>query len=363
MVDVAGNFSGRPYRLQLSVQEAGQSGNSSYFNWQLYAISNSGYGSYGLDQYGWSVNVAGQGFSGAHSLDFRPDSTGKTITIATGSTGWIGHDGNGNLSISFSASMGPASVFGTASCSGSMAAGRIAQPPKPPSISSVTVITDTSARVTFALGDNMGATIDSGQAQWATDSGFTSIAWTDNGIGGGTISQPSGAGVSLTAGTQYWVRVRSHNSAGWGAWSSAVTLQTLTAPAAPVGSASGGQMTVAWSRPAANRVSNPTGFDIQYSTDATFAAAVSTITVGLGASPYTVAGLTQGVTEHVRVRERYSDTVGPWSAATVVMLGGGMYITDGSTFSPAVGVFASDGTTLTPAEVEFSDGSTWAAAL
>jgi hypothetical protein len=111
-------------------------------------------------------------------------------------------------------------------------------------------VTTTSFGVDYTR--NSYTAIDQDEVQWATDAGFANVVWTDTKAAG--FSQPSTAvpPFQLTPGTLHYVRVRSHTSAGWGPYSSAVSQTTL--PAVPPGfvvasSPSGSQATLTFSPP------------------------------------------------------------------------------------------------------------------
>jgi hypothetical protein len=144
---------------------------------------------------------------------------------------WIGHDANGYHG---DIVLRMALVYGSINDS-SMVAGlalpRIARPPAAPSSLSVRAgsVTPTNFGVDYTRGDNMGAGIDQDHAEWSRVSDGV-VVWNDYGPSGYT--SPNGGATpgapALTPGTDYRVRVRSHNAAGWGSFSGYVTQRTLS---------------------------------------------------------------------------------------------------------------------------------------
>ncbi|MDF2554122.1 MAG: hypothetical protein K0R60_17 [Microbacterium sp.] len=107
-----------------------------------------------------------------------------------------------------------------------------ASPPNAPHSLSVSDITTTSFRVTYSRGADNGAGIDQDHAEWSRVSDGV-VVWDDAPFGVGPAGNPAGAsspagvGLQLAPGTDYRVRVRSHNSAGWGPFSGYVSARTL----------------------------------------------------------------------------------------------------------------------------------------
>lgn len=126
-----GPYSGRPaYNLQLYVRRdaTDAANNRATYAWQLSADGPQGQ-SYVLDGYGWGLNVGGYTWGGAANMDFRNQSS---FVIASGVTGWVGHDANGYLNLLVDAIHENVDIFGTAKIGpGYMVADRIV-PPTPP---------------------------------------------------------------------------------------------------------------------------------------------------------------------------------------------------------------------------------------
>ena len=122
-------------------------------------------------------------------------------------------------------------------------------------------------------------------------SGITSV------IQVGTSTSYSSTG--LTAGVQYYYRVKAVNAYGSSAWSSTASAKT-TVPAPTSISATANsttQITANWSP-----VSVATSYDMDYSTSSTFASGVSTINTAV--TSQAVTGLTPNVTYYFRVRAK-----------------------------------------------------------
>lgn len=83
--------------------------------------------------------------------------------------------------------------------------------------------------VQYTRGAANGAAIDQDHAEWSRVSDGV-VVWNDYGPNGYT--SPNGGTTpgapALTPGTEYRVRVRSHNAAGWGSWSGYVASTTRT---------------------------------------------------------------------------------------------------------------------------------------
>ena len=96
--------------------------------------------------------------------------------------------------------------------------------PSPPTITSISSITGSTAAVSFSDGANNGASITSRQVGWGTSSSSPSSTKTTN-------SPASLTG--LAANTTYYVWARTYNSVGWSGWSSRHSFKTASVPAAP----------------------------------------------------------------------------------------------------------------------------------
>ncbi|WP_082612130.1 MULTISPECIES: fibronectin type III domain-containing protein [unclassified Nocardioides] len=150
-----------------------------------------------------------------------------------------------------------------------------------------------------APSSNGGASVDGYRVEWSTD-GST---WT----GATTSALPSQASpflVPLNLGTRYWLQVRAHNAAGYGATTGAGPYRVYTTPGAVTGLAatvSSGQVQLTWTAPASNvalGVPAATAYLVEVSDDGgdTWATDSST-----AQSPWVVDDLTNGIDYTFRV--------------------------------------------------------------
>lgn len=231
---------------------------------------------------------------------------------------------------------------------------RIPKPPGAPNPVSIDQITETSFRYIFVGTTDGGGGISGWHVQYSTHPAFAD---------GGVIIDSWGTSwpSELTPGVQYYVRSRGYNPYGYSPWSNAMTVRTLTPPAAPSPvSLAPGSMRVTWTPPASNLIVGVTGYDLQYANNDAFTNPV-TLAVGGGASPYTVGNLTPGAQLRVRIRAKYPDTTGPWSQPSIVNVLGAVYASDGDEWEPAA-AFTSNGSTLAAAQVLYNSGTDWLAA-
>ncbi|QJD53430.1 hypothetical protein QDW38_gp21 [Microbacterium phage Lynlen] len=222
------NFPGRPFRLEEGVylygQNAWNTGNNSLIHSELWIRKNSYSPTWSASGSSFEMFVCGAkvGSNGNFGFDFR----NSDQLLLHASDNWFTHDGNGNLWVS-SDGYANVSQLGYTEVHGGISVPTIPKPPSAPNAQGTTDFTTTSMGVYYTRGAANGATIVQDEVQWATDSGFTDVIWTDTGAGG--YSNPGGAGVTLVPGKTYYIRVRSRNSAGWGAWSNTVSGKTLAA--------------------------------------------------------------------------------------------------------------------------------------
>lgn len=168
----------------------------------------------------------------------------------------------------------------------------------------------------------------SGLAATAASTSQVSLAWNDNSnnetgfeidratnstFTAGLASMTVGANATsysmagLAAGTTYYFRVRATNGVGDSANTSAVYATTMTAPVVPTTpsaasgvtatAASSSQINLAW----VDNSTNETGFKIQRSTNSSFTAGLTTVTVGANVRNYSATGLAAGTTYYFRV--------------------------------------------------------------
>lgn len=166
----------------------------------------------------------------------------------------------------------------------------------------------TSTGVTISWGyvtDNGGDPIDKYELQISTNNGFTNVVY-DNANEPNPTPPITQAVTGLNPSTQYYARLRAHNSAGWGAWTDPnycpfTTLAgTPSKPGTPVKTSSTQtSITVGWSASNSNGGGTVT-YTLDRSTDSTFATGVTTITTT--STNYTASGLTAGTTYYFRVK-------------------------------------------------------------
>jgi hypothetical protein len=209
--------------------ENDQNNNRSLVHVGLYGAKTDGYTTWGNSSFLMRAN--GDGWSGWYV------SVGGSWVHMAQRDVWVGHDAAGACWIEVGVLQGE--IIGT-SCNniwgtqGHWLANYVVLPYAPQNIR---IRSGTVATTSFGVEwtRNTHDTLDSEQAQWALDSGFGNVVWTDNGPGGGNnttgYSNPAGMGVSLTPGTLHYVRSRSHTSRGWGPWSATVSQTTLPAVA------------------------------------------------------------------------------------------------------------------------------------
>jgi hypothetical protein len=221
---LSAGFSGRPYTQHLRVYSASDdtANNRSAYGFQFYCTSNSGYGSFATDSFPWSIQVGSYTQSGSSSLDFRPDSAGKALYQASGTTGYMTHDGNGNLNFTVAFTWNGVSVFGNASGSTTMSGDRLPQAPGAPGTPTFSALAPTSATVAYTAASRGHADIDAYSLHYSTDPTFATETVLANTA---SLSQNVSG---LTPGTTYYWRVNAHNGDGWGAFSASGSFTTLS---------------------------------------------------------------------------------------------------------------------------------------
>ncbi|WDH77937.1 fibronectin type III domain-containing protein [Microbacterium esteraromaticum] len=223
-------YSGRPaFYLRLYVWRSSLdiANNRSRYSWWLRAYNpDRNKLTYRLDNDPYAVNVEGDSWSGGHHLDFRGGQS--YIEIASGTTGWKSHSSSGELQVNYSASHGPAGVFGSASLSGSFYTDTI---PIPPSGLTVTRVSDTQHTL-----------------QWSRHSTYTKVGINRRTDGGSweRVATPSGnlwtfTDTTTSAEHEYEYAVRGIAAAGESAQSNSVTVRTTPkAPSTPTAARTSG---------------------------------------------------------------------------------------------------------------------------
>ncbi len=190
---------------------------------------------------------------------------------------------------------------------------RIARVPQAPSITSISNVTTSSARVNGTVPDNMGAAINQYEFQAATNAAFTTGVVTQGNFG--QIHDVTG----LAPGQQYWFRMRAQNAVGWSAWSgSASVFVGLPAPTLNSWTQnSTGGLVAAWSAP--TPATGLTGYRLQVATDSGFTSGVQNLDIG-NVLTHTVTGLAGGRQYWVRVAARTSGGVNAYSSSRSTLL-------------------------------------------
>ncbi len=218
-------FTGRTnYRLRFEIQRAAvdNAGNRSYYNGQVYAERTSGAISWELTPYPFTVRIGNNIWSGTVVLDFRNTSV---ITVWTGFSDWINHDGNGNLGFPAETYMVNAGLFGNAETGMQWPqADRIPAVPGPPSSPALSNIQPTSITFTWGTADRGHADIDSWGVWISSRSDFASDYWTTT----VPLSPRSFTFTGIPPGQVRYFRVNAHNGDGWGPYSTTVSARTLS---------------------------------------------------------------------------------------------------------------------------------------
>ncbi len=291
-------------QLILNVSEAGLSstGNYSTFAWSFYMNCGNGV-SWNANPTSYSANIAGYGYSGTYTFDFR---TTNSKLIAAATTGAVSHAANGTLGTSGSATTGntgTSAIGGPGSVSGSFIGSNI--PPQNPVSVHIGTRTTTSVQLLF-VGASSGSTPSNYIVQIANNASFTSPTQYNNLSGNITMS-------SLAAGTNYWVRVLAQNASGNSGWVTVATSTLVDVPGAPTGitpsAVTPTSMHIAWTAP--TFVGGPngglTGWQLDYSLVSDFSSGVTTITDGgTWGTSTDLSGLAPGNTYYIRVRAKSS---------------------------------------------------------
>jgi hypothetical protein len=192
---------------------------------------------------------------------------------------------------------------------------------------------------------NLQATVDTAtrlKITWtdnsAAETGFKIERSTDgttfSQIATATSTARTYADASVTAGIQYWYRVRAYTALGNSGYSEAAT-SVLSTPSAPsslsVSPVSATSARLDWTETSINEA----GFKIERSTDGTSFTQIAT--VGVNVTTYTATGLTAGATYFFRVRAH--NPVGNSGYSNVATLGSAL---------PTVSISATDATAAEP---------------
>ncbi len=213
---IAGDYPSKPgYQLFLYCRrdQTDNANNRSSYAWELkqrnYATNTP---SWFLDDYIWYVTVGGQAWQGYADCDFRGIGYGGERSLATGSSGWFGHDSNGYLNISFACSH-VTSPWGTAQASGVLYSDRIPKPPSAPGTPTFSNIQTTSVEV-YVPGSNTsnGSPIDQYLVRISKNSNPEVAPFSDYNanLATGRVTIPN-----LDPGAKYYVKAYAHNAMGY----------------------------------------------------------------------------------------------------------------------------------------------------
>lgn len=227
---ITADYPGRPYylRLQWSTASTNVAGNTSTYNWTLSAVSKSGWGSYNYACGNWYLHIAGYNYSGCKALVFIPgDFAGKTIVLASGTTGPVTHDAQGYLRFQIAFNHQAPGPFGTADAGWRWVDGtRIPKVPPAPKPIGLDTVTNTSMRYRFQSQGDGGSPIIRWEYQYSTSATFASgnSAW--------LTSTGTSTATGLTPGVKYYFRSRGVNAVGNGPASAIISATTIpsTAP-------------------------------------------------------------------------------------------------------------------------------------
>lgn len=273
---------------------------------------------------GWAasgrLNINGgdvQYYGGNYSMS----STYSSITIG-GWEGWIGHDTNGNGTISvfsdFDTASSPSYLPDYVSVSASEGLPNYDRSPNPPSINYTNrnaAGTTVNVYSNSTSAKNSGPGITDYNFQYSTDNS----SWSgDQGMGTDLLGSFSGA----TSTQNYYVRSRAYNSDGWSAYGgSQLAYGFPTAPQSLGCTASGsvsGRINLSWTTPSSTN-GGITGYKIyrKLSTDASFPTTATATINGTGTT-YADDGLTRGLLYDYKVtaRNAVTDVPGGESAAS-----------------------------------------------
>lgn len=246
------------------------------------------------------------------------------------------HDGNGNgPSVNLGMELGYGSINdrydnGRAHTGSIGAPPRIGRAPGKTPRPSASDITATGTKLAWSAADRGHADIVEYQVQRSLSSSFSSPTTTST----GTSRSLNVTG--LTAGTEYFYRVRARNGDGWGAWSDTRSARTL--PAAPsaltVTSGSPTSLSASWNAPAGGA---PIDYQVAVARNSDMSDEVAApILTGRSAN---INALAPGTPYWVRVRARNSTGWGAWSGIVPASTLSAAYVGKGGSFPPSAGVF------------------------
>jgi len=198
---------------------------------------------------------------------------------------------------------------------GTVASGFLGVVPSPPGGLTATTCANAQSVLSWsAPSTNGGSAVTDYVVEYSANSGGTWSTFTDG------VTSSTGATVTgLSNGTSYVFRVAAVNTYGTGSYSSVSNSALVaTVPGAPtisyVSPYGNGSAEVAWSAPASNGGASVASYTIQYSTSATFASSVTTVSPTVSSSPTVVAGLTNATPYYFRVAATNCSGTGSYSS-------------------------------------------------
>lgn len=211
--------------LQINANVISVSGNSSLVDWSLYLYCYNGQSFHLSNNIGWSVNIAGNVYSGSFSFDFR-GTTAKLIAV--GST-WIGHDANGYAHIGvsgFKGVDGSSAIDDNVTVSGAFDLPRIPKPPVQNGAPVASNLAPTAVTLTWpANTNNNGASVDQYLLRLHTNPNVETAGYVDYPLGPTTLTRNV---TGLLPGTQYYAAVYARNSQGYSPKSAETPFKTLS---------------------------------------------------------------------------------------------------------------------------------------
>lgn len=230
------------------------------------------------------------------------------------------HNSAGYATVNYSMDYGNTgtSAFGDPpSLSLSLTLTRIPKPPGVPPSFTRTFTAPRTIKYSWGAAATNGSTVNQYQLQVANNSAFTS---------GVATYATTGRSYSFTApkvGYIVYARVRAHNGAGWGSWSSGISYDIPGLPGTPTMSplvyTPATTVTATCNAVSGDGVSI-VRYEFQYADNANFTAAKLTATANGNIRTVTVSDVTVGKTWYFRARAITSQGTGAWSSAVSVLV-------------------------------------------
>lgn len=199
--------------------------------------------------------------------------------------------------------------------------------PSPPSTPNIARITSSQVSVTFSDGANGGSAIDSRQIGYGTSPSTVQTI---------VASDGSTAIAGLTPGTTYYFWARTHNTAGYSAWSARASTTMWSIPPNPSNPVISDIKQTQVKASVTDKGDGGLGiveYQVAYDTDPN----VQYLIWSSNSNTMVITGLSPGLTYYFRSRVRNSEGWSGWSAGiTSATLVAGAYIKVGSEWKRAV---------------------------